>query len=228
MTATRSDVGEEVKEDYYCAICLEEEPRQRPLKAWFKESCQHEFHTDCLMTWYRSQHSKCPLCNDKKRSYHTMLHRDVDEFLMTVIQEPTTECTPKAQLQLQRWQALVVTIQTLETQLNTLKTETVYVTHRGMIETVERTLRRARNEQQAVTQLLLREQYPSPTILVKEEHLHLLTNHSASNEEDNPPSPQAQSIIELLLEMSSDTTITQRGGITFATASYVTPASPSD
>ena len=165
--------------------------------------------------------------NEKRGSYHTMLHRDVDEFLRTVIQEPTTRRTPQAQKELERWQTLVTTIETLETQLGTLKGDVTYVAHRSHIDTVVKTLRRARNEQLAVTQLILREQYPSPTILVKEEHLHLLTNHPSTATEDNPSSPNVQNVLaELLLEMANDTSMVQRGGITFATASYVTPTSP--
>ena len=27
--------------------------------------CCHNFHTNCIMTWFRAGHNRCPLCNNK-------------------------------------------------------------------------------------------------------------------------------------------------------------------
>ena len=27
--------------------------------------CNHKFHTNCIMTWFRAKHNTCPLCNNK-------------------------------------------------------------------------------------------------------------------------------------------------------------------
>lgn len=49
--------GEECK----CSICLNniEEKEQ-----YIIPECKHKFHTNCIMTWFRMGHNKCPLCNN--------------------------------------------------------------------------------------------------------------------------------------------------------------------
>ena len=54
-------VGEE-EEQENCAICFNviDEKNQ-----YIIPECKHKFHTNCIMTWFRMGHNKCPLCNDK-------------------------------------------------------------------------------------------------------------------------------------------------------------------
>jgi hypothetical protein len=44
-------------EAMHCAICMES-----TLKPMTRLECQHAFHTDCLMPWFRSGNATCPLC----------------------------------------------------------------------------------------------------------------------------------------------------------------------
>jgi hypothetical protein len=47
-----------------CSICQEELISNSKT---YKLECNHEFHTECIMTWFRSSnqnHSKCPTCRD--------------------------------------------------------------------------------------------------------------------------------------------------------------------
>ncbi len=40
-----------------CSICLDDEGELYTLP-----DCQHKFHVDCIMTWFRSGKNTCPLC----------------------------------------------------------------------------------------------------------------------------------------------------------------------
>lgn len=43
-----------------CIICLEEfNPDSNIYKL---EECEHCFHSDCIMKWFRNNHSECPYC----------------------------------------------------------------------------------------------------------------------------------------------------------------------
>lgn len=47
--------------DEICAIChnnLGEDTYNLP-------ECSHNYHTNCIMTWFRAGHNTCPLCNNK-------------------------------------------------------------------------------------------------------------------------------------------------------------------
>jgi len=46
-----------------CAICLETINPDDSSQS-YKIDCNHEFHTDCIMKWFRLGNSNCPLCND--------------------------------------------------------------------------------------------------------------------------------------------------------------------
>ena len=45
-----------------CAICFNKLNHD---DTYTIPECKHKFHTNCIMTWFRMGHSKCPLCNDK-------------------------------------------------------------------------------------------------------------------------------------------------------------------
>ena len=46
------------KNDWECSICHCNEGSP------FVLECDHKFHTDCIMAWFRSGHSTCPMCRD--------------------------------------------------------------------------------------------------------------------------------------------------------------------
>ena len=48
-----------------CAICLE------PLitDLYTLPECSHSYHTNCIMHWFRSNHTTCPLCNNQGINY---------------------------------------------------------------------------------------------------------------------------------------------------------------
>ena len=50
-------------ENNQCAICLETINSDDSSRS-YKIDCNHEFHTDCIMKWFRLGNSNCPLCND--------------------------------------------------------------------------------------------------------------------------------------------------------------------
>ena len=52
--------------DDICIICqetLETKPRYKLLE------CNHEFHTHCIITWFRNGDSSCPYCRNKGINY---------------------------------------------------------------------------------------------------------------------------------------------------------------
>ena len=53
----------ENNENNQCAICLETINSNDSSQS-YKIDCNHEFHTDCIMKWFRLGNSNCPLCND--------------------------------------------------------------------------------------------------------------------------------------------------------------------
>ena len=42
----------------YCAICSSD------VGEFYTIDCDHSFHTECIMNWFRSGRSSCPLCRD--------------------------------------------------------------------------------------------------------------------------------------------------------------------
>ena len=46
--------------DNLCPICYDQMEENNRYKI---EECKHEFHTNCIITWLRSEHSTCPICN---------------------------------------------------------------------------------------------------------------------------------------------------------------------
>ena len=45
-----------------CAICHENLGEEN---IYNLPECCHNFHTNCIMTWFRAGHDRCPLCNNK-------------------------------------------------------------------------------------------------------------------------------------------------------------------
>ena len=45
-----------------CAICHENLGEEN---VYNLPECSHQFHTNCIMTWFRAGHNTCPLCNNK-------------------------------------------------------------------------------------------------------------------------------------------------------------------
>ena len=56
------NIQENLKSNSTCVICHEtmNESDYYPVP-----ECGHIFHTDCIVAWFRSGKSNCPLCNDK-------------------------------------------------------------------------------------------------------------------------------------------------------------------
>jgi len=44
-----------------CAICRED----LTTDIYIIPECSHKYHTNCLVTWFRCGHNRCPLCNDQ-------------------------------------------------------------------------------------------------------------------------------------------------------------------
>ena len=45
-----------------CAICHDNLGEDN---VYALPECNHKFHTNCIMTWFRAKHNTCPLCNNK-------------------------------------------------------------------------------------------------------------------------------------------------------------------
>ena len=46
-----------------CSICYED--LNENIKPVYNLECNHKFHTDCIIKWFRLNNDNCPLCNDK-------------------------------------------------------------------------------------------------------------------------------------------------------------------
>lgn len=51
-----------------CAICQE----KCNACVNYKLDCGHIFHTECIMSWFRSGNSTCPCCRDEKPSFNIL------------------------------------------------------------------------------------------------------------------------------------------------------------
>jgi hypothetical protein len=84
MTIQENEVAEE-EEDDNCAICFN---KLNGHDTYTIPECKHKFHTNCIMTWFRMGHSKCPLCNDKginqditqSNLTFSLIHNNIDEY----------------------------------------------------------------------------------------------------------------------------------------------------
>jgi len=47
-----------------CSICYEPLENIETSNKIYSLECNHKFHTDCIMKWFRNKNSSCPLCND--------------------------------------------------------------------------------------------------------------------------------------------------------------------
>lgn len=46
-----------------CSICHENLNNNEQI--YILPECSHRFHTNCIMHWFRTDHNRCPLCNDE-------------------------------------------------------------------------------------------------------------------------------------------------------------------
>ena len=53
-----------------CVICLE--PLINDL--YTLPECSHSYHTNCIMHWFRTKHTTCPLCNNQGINYCQAYH----------------------------------------------------------------------------------------------------------------------------------------------------------
>ena len=63
-----------------CAICHEELNQSND--NYTLPECNHNFHTNCIMTWFRLKHNNCPLCNNSgvNNNYWSKLSH-MDEYI---------------------------------------------------------------------------------------------------------------------------------------------------
>ena len=57
-----------------CTICLEnlnDDNSNKPV--YTLDDCGHSFHTDCIMSWFRSGKKTCPLCLNEGSNYMNIL-----------------------------------------------------------------------------------------------------------------------------------------------------------
>lgn len=51
---------ETIDYDNLCPICYDQIKENN---SYTLQECNHKFHTNCIITWLRSDHSNCPMCN---------------------------------------------------------------------------------------------------------------------------------------------------------------------
>jgi hypothetical protein len=49
-----------------CSICLQDV--QAGEQSYTLPACGHAFHTECIVAWFRSHQTRCPLCNNAPRN----------------------------------------------------------------------------------------------------------------------------------------------------------------
>ncbi len=48
-----------------CSICHENMNIIDNDEMYELPECKHYFHTNCILTWFRAGHNRCPLCNNE-------------------------------------------------------------------------------------------------------------------------------------------------------------------
>ena len=73
---------EEEEEECKCAICHDSLSENK----YIIPECKHAFHTNCIMTWFRMGHNRCPLCNHTGLNYKTenitlqLINNELDNY----------------------------------------------------------------------------------------------------------------------------------------------------
>ena len=49
------------EDEFMCPICHE----NNDLPKFTLPECQHEFHCECIMHWFRAGNTRCPMCNNR-------------------------------------------------------------------------------------------------------------------------------------------------------------------
>ena len=52
----------ELSDDNICSICLNDLNIEQ---IYTLPECNHKFHTNCITSWFRTGHNKCPCCNNE-------------------------------------------------------------------------------------------------------------------------------------------------------------------
>ena len=59
-----------MSEEHPCPICHENSAEQ----IYIMPECNHKYHTNCIMTWFRTGRNTCPLCNHPGVNVQTQLN----------------------------------------------------------------------------------------------------------------------------------------------------------
>lgn len=68
----------EINYDIMCPICHVENMNEN--NSYSIKECNHKFHTDCIITWLRSNHSNCPICNGFQNTEISSYNRRMSMF----------------------------------------------------------------------------------------------------------------------------------------------------
>jgi hypothetical protein len=87
-------------------------------------SCGHTFHTDCIMTWFRSHQTRCPLCNhspphDDDEDMYYFNRNDMDMHVRVIRSRKSTD--PAIVAELKRLDKLTSKLKTTTKALNDIK-----------------------------------------------------------------------------------------------------------
>ena len=61
-----------------CVICMDDENKDT---FYTIPECNHNFHTNCIMSWFRSGKKTCPCCKSEETSIEIPAHRYKRKFL---------------------------------------------------------------------------------------------------------------------------------------------------
>lgn len=73
-----------------CSICLENDMIEKDL--FVLDDCKHEYHTKCIMEWFRKGNKTCPLCrsepehNEKEEENETLGIVNIDVYIRLIFQ----------------------------------------------------------------------------------------------------------------------------------------------